>query len=432
MEAATQLRQAHVSVQDGRVLLDHLLLRDEVVVRLVRDRLEAGDDPARAITDAIEIGARVLDREQTGANAEFVKTEFEKVSARVENEFGERARTVAELLGKKVDEVFDPDTGNLARSLDELFSDGSSNAVQHQVRQVVTEVMQRSREDLRKQFLSSDEGVNPLADFKQSTVEVLKRSAAEQHATNTRLLERMGELSQRIHSLSAEKEKLEELAFERERGTAKGRTYEEAVAEAIDAVAAVQGDLAEAVGDQGGAGGRKGDVLVSLDACSGPARGRIVFEAKDRKLSRPGFVEELDCAMAQRDADYAVMVVPGENEIPAKLHALREYYGDKLIVVYDPEEGSTLELQFAYRLARARVAIKRDGTDEVDAAALRVSVKRAVDAMDDVRKVKSQLTHAEGAIGTARELLEAMTGRVRGELGELDQLLATADPPGDY
>ena len=83
--------------------------------------------PDAVAIDALEIGARVLDREQTGANAEFVKTEFEKVSKSVEAEFGERAKAAAEELGQKLDEVFDPDSGHLSKSLDELFSDGSSD-----------------------------------------------------------------------------------------------------------------------------------------------------------------------------------------------------------------------------------------------------------------------------------------------------------------
>lgn len=121
------------------------------------------------------------------------------------------------------------------------------------------------------------------------------------------------------------------------------------------------------------------------------------------------------------------MVVPGEDEIPAKLHALREYYGDKLIAVYDPEDGATLELEFAYRVARARVALRREGAGEVDPAVLRVSVGRAADAMDEVRKVKSQLTGAENGIASAKDLLETMAQRVRGELAELDDLLAPSD-----
>jgi hypothetical protein len=40
---------------------------DALAAELVRARADAGEDPARLIADAIEIGARVLDREQAGA-----------------------------------------------------------------------------------------------------------------------------------------------------------------------------------------------------------------------------------------------------------------------------------------------------------------------------------------------------------------------------
>ena len=423
MEAATPLRHQRVSAIGDRVTIDGLVVQDETAARLVRERSEAGADPAGTVTDAIEIGARVLDREQAGANAEFVRTEFEKVAKEVEHEFSDRARTVSEGFQQKVDEVFHPDAGHLAKSLEELFSDGSANAVQHRVKEVVAEALQRSRDDLRRQFSSSDASQNPLADFKVGTLELLKQADERQHNVQRALLAQMNELEKQMQGLRDEKQKLEELAEERDRGTAKGRTYEESVCEAVDRIAGVQGDVAEAVGDEAGLGGRKGDVLVSIDGCAGPAKGRIVFEAKDRRLSKPGFLEELDAAMEHRNADYAVLVVPGEQDVPAKLHALREYYGDKLIAVYDPEDGSTLELEFAYRLARARVALAREGSDELDAAAVRATVGRALDAMDEVRKIKSQLTTAASGIGTARDLLEAMAGRVRSELGQIEELL---------
>ena len=97
----------------------------------------------------------------------------------------------------------------------------------------------------------------------------------------------MAELEKQLQALRLEKEKLEEVEAERERGTAKGRTFEEAVADAVDAIALAQGDVAEAVGDLKEATGKVGDVVVAIDACNGPARGRIVIEAKDRRLSEP-------------------------------------------------------------------------------------------------------------------------------------------------
>ena len=170
--------------------------------------------------------------------------------------------------------MFDPDTGHLSKSLDELFSDGSSVAVQNRVKELVAEALQRSQADLRKQFASTDEGVNPLADFKARTVDAIKEADERQHKTQRALLAQMSELEKQLQGLRDEKQKLEELAEERERGTAKGRSYEEAVAEAVDRIAAVQGDDSEAVGDERGAGGRKGDVLVaSTDAGGRSAAG---------------------------------------------------------------------------------------------------------------------------------------------------------------
>ena len=426
MEAAFPLHQHrpdHVTSDGDRVRIDGLEIQDETAARLVSESSE----PDRVIEDAIEIGARVLDREQTAANAEFVKTEFEKVSKNVENEFGDRAKAVSEELARKVDEVFDPESGHLSRSLEELFSDGSATAVQHKVKQIVTEAMQKSREDLRRQFSSADGADNPLAEFKEATVRELRRSSSEQQTSQQRLMERMGELEKQLQGLRDEKQKLEELAEERERGTAKGRTYEEAVCEVVDRIAVVHGDVADPVGDEPGTGGKRGDVLVGIDAASGPDCGRIVFEAKDKRLSKAAFYNELDESMQQRVADYAVLVVPDPEDVPAKLHSLREYQGDKIVAVFDPEDGSTLELEFAYRVARMRVTAAREGSDDIDAAAVRATVARAVAAMDDVRKIKSQLTSAQNGIGGAKELLDVVEARVRAELDQVDAAQAAAN-----
>ena len=183
--------------------------------------------------------------------------------------------------------------------------------------------------------------------------------------------------------------------------------------------------MADAVGDHKEATGKKGDVVVQIGACHGPARGRIVFEAKNSRMTRPKALEELEGAMAERNADYGVLVVPSEDKVPAKMQALREYNGDKLIVTYDAEEGA-LGLQVAYALARARVLMVRGGEEGIDAAAVRDTVERAVGAMEEVRRVKQQLTGAKTQIDKAGEIVDAMALRVRGHLAEIDELLAPA------
>jgi hypothetical protein len=422
MEAATPLRQPRVTVIGDRLVVDGLVVEDEVAVRLVREREGNGENPAKTVSDALEIGARVLDREQAAANAEFVKTEFERAARQLDKEFTDKARTVAEHFGSKVDEVFGPENGRLARELDKLFSDGSSTAVQHRIRELVGETLAKSREDLVRQFSAAD-GTNPLAEFKAGTIRVLRQADERQHQTQQALLERLAGLEKQLQGLRDEKDKLEAVDAERERGTAKGRTFEESVAEAVDSIAMAQGDVAEAVGDLKGATGKTGDVVVAIDACNGPSRGRIVIEAKDRRLTRPAALAELDRAREQRDADFAVLVVPGDEQVPARLQPLREYNGDKLIAEYDPEDGSLLSLEVAYRLARARVLMTRGGDEGVDLAAAHDLVERALAAMEDVRRVKSQLTGAKTSIDNAYRVVEEMAARVRGHLEDVDAIV---------
>src|SRR4051794_41577635 len=113
MEAATPLRQAHVRTIGDRLAVDGLVVKDECAVRLVREREEVGDDPVKAVEDALSIGARVLDREQAGANADFVRSEFDRTARDGETAFAERATQVADELGRNVDEAFGPDSRHL-------------------------------------------------------------------------------------------------------------------------------------------------------------------------------------------------------------------------------------------------------------------------------------------------------------------------------
>ena len=413
--AATPLRHPRITVLANRVLVDGLAIDDATAVELVRARLEAGDDPAAVLADAIEIGARVLSREQTGANVEFVKAELEKTARESQAEFAERSRAVAEVFDRKFDEAFGPETGHVARVLTKHFGDESSVAVQNQLKTALAEAMGVMRDDLRKQF-TADSDDNPFAVFQRAWLGAMKQTSDQQHARLREMSERMQGLVVELERARAEKEKAEAVAQEAERGTAKGRSFEEAVYAALDEIAVAQGDDCDAVGDLKGGTGKTGDVVVAIEGCTGPARGRVVFEAKASRLSKPKAVEELDRARAERQADFAVLVVPDEERIPAKMHQLREYGGDKLIACFDPDEGSTLSLEVAYSLARARVLMARGEADGIDASAIREAIERATGAMSDVLRVKQQLTGAQTSIKKGADILDALATAVRAQL----------------
>src|SRR3954466_1587449 len=210
MEAATPLRNPSVRLLGDRLVVRDLVIADDCAVRLVREREEAGEDLAKVVEDAIETGARVLDREQAGANAEFVRSEFDKTAREVETVFSERARQVGESLERQLAEVFAPEGGALTKALERHFSDDSSAAVQHRVRELVAEALVKSRDDMRRLFSASD-GDNPLSDFKAGTLAALKGAAESQDENMRHVTARMAELQKELQALRDEKQKLEEL-----------------------------------------------------------------------------------------------------------------------------------------------------------------------------------------------------------------------------
>jgi hypothetical protein len=67
----------------------------------------------------------------------------------------------------------------------------------------------------------------------------------------------------------------------------------------------------------------------------------------------------------------------------------------------------------------------------IDEGALRVEVERAQGAMEDVRRIKSQLTNATSGIEEARKIVDTMAANVRGHLTAIERLLAEAAVAAD-
>src|ERR687893_653618 len=144
--------------------------------------MEAGEAPERVIADAIEIGARILDREQAGASVEVLRTDLEKASREVEERLGATSEQVVTELRTRLEEAFGPEQGHVPKVLDRHFGANSSGAVQHQVRAAVAELLNESRERLFKQFSSAEES-NPLASFQPPALAALRPASDQQHAS---------------------------------------------------------------------------------------------------------------------------------------------------------------------------------------------------------------------------------------------------------
>jgi hypothetical protein len=244
---------------------------------------------------------------------------------------------------------------------------------------------------------------------------------------NRALHAQVRELTERVSVQLERDEGDERVAEAEEAGTRKGFSFEERVNDALERIAALRGDCATHTGAEGAeGGGKKGDTLVEIGAAAGPSSGRIVFESKDRKLSKNEAWKELNDAMAARAASFGVLVVAGEERVPSGRETLHEYEGNKLIVAVDREDPDGPELALAYRLALARVAMARDRDLTVDAAEVRAATEEAISCLKQAQAIRSTLTGIKTSSDKARSGLDGMVAAIEEKLGRIDSLVAEA------
>jgi hypothetical protein len=424
---------AQISVHGDEVLIERLAVADRTLVELIEHRESRDIVAAETVLNAIEIGARVLDREATGAEVDAIRRELERASAEAEHSFAERARLIGEEFEKQFERFVGEDGGAMSKVLDahgdelaELiarhFGGDRNTAVQHQVKDIVARCLSDSRQDLLRQF-SAEDGHNPLADFKASVVREVKRSG-ESHE---KLIEKIAQLEGEVKLLHSGREAEAELAAEREKGTGKGRTFEQHAFELLEDMAAARGDVAHHVGDaRSESGGKKGDIVIEIDAASGSARGRIAIDAKDERLSKNRAWETLNAAIGERDAGFAILLVAADEKIPAGRQQLHEYEGNKMIVTLDKETLDGRALELAYRYARCRCLMSAERDLALDAAGVRDAADEALSALKEAQKIRSSLTGASKSVDAARDTLDSMVGRVEKSLVKVESLIDAA------
>jgi hypothetical protein len=422
-----------VEVRGGGVFIDGLLVEDRTLVDLVARRLERDLSAEETVVDALEIGARVLDREATAAEVDFVRREFERVSTEVERSFTERAHKAGETLEQQLERFLGEENGVVSKALeahvDELaelvaehFGADRNTAVQHQLRELLGKMLGESRQELLRQF-SAEDGYNPLADLKASVVREVKRAGDSQVELVRKLTSIEGELKR----LRDAQEARAQIEAEREVGTRKGREFEQSAFDLIDRIAVARGDVAHHVGDRRSeSGGKRGDVVIEIDAASGKSKGRIAIDAKDEKLSKPEAWRVLDGALAERDARFAILVVASDDKVPAGREQLQEYEGNKMIVTLDRETFDSAGLELAYRYARCRCLMAVERELEIDAGGVRDAAEEALSALKDAQRIRASLTGARNSVEGAREALDAMIARVEASLARVEALIAPA------
>jgi hypothetical protein len=397
---------------DDRLVIERLEVHDAGAARVVRERAEKGTTPVETVTRAIEIGSRLIESEGTAANVDYVRAELER-----------QLRPLADQLGGVIEEGQEEFAERLAGS----FDSERSGSVQQQIREMLITAMEHQRSQLAKQF-SAQDGANPLADFKEGVVRAVQRAEETQQVVHAEDRKRIEALTTEVTALRERLSAKEELEAEQSRGTAKGRSFEEKVHEVIDEIAGVRDDVAHHVGDlPGETRGKKGDTVIEIGGAVGPCLAKVAFDPKDSSnLTRPKAWDVLNGSLDDRGADYAVLVVATEENLPAGTQNLVEYEGNKLIVAVDREEPERIVLETAYGLARARALAARKDELALDAPAMKEAIDETRRALESLKTARQALTGMRKNADSIESALGTMEEGAKAALARADSLIADA------
>ena len=179
---------------------------------------------------------------------------------------------------------------------------------------------------------------------------------------------------------------------EAKKGTQKGLEFEEMCEPEICSMADAHSDTVEPTGGSAGDLGtsKKGDFVVTL----GGTEKRIVFEMKYRAgMAIPEIRRQLNGAMENRRAEYAVLVSRNKDALPKEAGWFNEYDGNKLVcAVSETDEGeeNMWVVRIAYRWARLRVASGAEKELGVDPEAVTQGVREIEASLRRMGKITAQ------------------------------------------
>lgn len=395
-----------VKVTGGAVVIERLVDDDPLLVAVVSE----DPDPEGAVRACLGLGARVSKAARATLDTEVVDRAFAELTDGFSRTVTE---AVDEIVGK-TDSLVDAEDGalpvmlrqlrnDLALQFDALFDEDSKTSALARMEKVFSASAVTFDRTMRAALDPSNDE-SPLAAWKR---EVLAQ-----------LTESLGLVLTQITDLRAAVVADETRAATFELTAVKGFPFEDRVHAAVEAFAGRYGDLAEHVGGVRGAGAANtGDTVVELCVDdTGGLRAAVAFEAKNRKLSLRKTHQELDRALANRDAVAAVAVFASEEVAPTTVPF--SFHANKAIVVLDPGSDSTGVLELAYMWARweARKSLIADAGG--------VDIARVEAAFADAQRALARSSTLRGCHTRAKRQIDLATGELEVLVAEVNTALA--------
>ena len=392
-----QITTPKVTVKDKVVHIESLIERNPSVVT----QIEESEDPVWAIGQLLRTGAVALKAVGNEAAIENIQMRLDQLSDAVSFAMETGVRDIYSATESMVDEetgklptLFTEHVNKLDALLGETFDPDSKSSAIAIFEQALGVAFQDHNEHLRQAMTLEGENspLNRLSqDLKQTISDAVEKVRKD-----------VGDLSTKVSVDEA-------TADIWDKTTAKGFEFEEIVHLAVSDLAAPHGDLAESVGCiKGAEANLKGDELVQLSLED--TNGHTVFfvwEAKNRKLNMRQVHEELDAAMANRNATAAIAIFAKQSQAPTTVPF---HYSDNkaIVVLQEGEERSTVQLAYMWARWVVRRQINQSEINEFDIERMTALLESATRALKRTSTIKTHHTAAAKSIKAADSHLKEM------------------------
>lgn len=401
-----------VIVDDDEIVVDNLRITDPDAIAFVA----SSDDPELALVRCVEMGARVLRLANATVDTQVVEHRFDEMTKSLD-------RSV-DALAQRIDDsaraLLDDENGELTAALrtwltdvtDALgatFDETSKKSAIAKLEALLESARAEQVAAVRR-LLDPETIDSPLHRWRSEIVsEVRDRGEAVERLLN--------DLSFRLGLDQGEAATIDRTAV-------KGFDFEDVVYAAIESIAAPLQDVPSQVGNEVGASASKiGDIVVDVDPSFAKGDARFVVECKDRSLPLKKALDELDLAIANRDAQAGVMVFSNQGLAPGSEPF--QWFDRRAIVVLDKDELDPHALRLAYLWARwVATRDASNATEDVDVDRLLAVIESACRGLKTASAVRGSHTQAKKAIDQAGRQLDALLADVQAALDELQLALA--------
>lgn len=380
---------------------------DPEVVKVVSE----ADDCEQAVHRCLQVGARALSFAQIKLDSKIVEAEFAKLEGRLRGGIEEGVSSIKATS----DRFLDPKNGEVTKSLSdwknqvrdllaEPFNEDSKSSIVAKLETVLQNARKEQMHSMLR-ILNADDPDTPLGRWKNDVTQVINERAEAVLVGFTKLAQEV-----------AVKRAVDQVL---EKTSGKGFSFEEDGHEVVTQVTCVYGDIAEAVGKTPGILGKQiGDELITINPDEADAR--YVIEFKDRKLGVKAILDELDDAMANRQASAAIAIFSSSRNSPVRVPF--QIFGNKAIATLDKETLDEGPISVACMWARYMALRESHGGQSLlDVKHIESLIEKAARSLVRVSTVKRAHSMAKKKIDEAGNQVNDMAEEVRDILETLQK-----------